>query len=112
MMDMDDNGQSLYRKQGPGRGGCEKISIAFVAVVKERGLIQFCLELVSYRLSIRWCPTDPLPPLSSPPIPACVRPLSLFLFPRIDKGSDDSMIIGYKFLNLSLSVLKHGVMSS
>lgn len=52
--------QYLYRKQGRGVVAARRSRLYFVEAVKERGLIQFWLELVSYRLSIRWVPT-PLP---------------------------------------------------
>ena len=58
---MDDDGECLYRKQGRGVVAAEEISIAFPEIERERGLIEFWLEPVSYRLSMRT-----LVPLSSP----------------------------------------------
>ena len=42
----DDDGESLYRKQGRGVVAAEEISIAFPEIEQERGLIEFWLELV------------------------------------------------------------------
>jgi len=50
---MDDDGECLYRKQGRGVVAAEEISIAFPEIEQERGLIEFWLELGSYRLSMR-----------------------------------------------------------